>query len=362
MKNIQCSLACIILLLAGAGVTPGQTTQKLRDGFIQCASVQAVTGREARFIEFLKERLPAGAKSEIDNMGNLIVQIGAGTAPDLLVVSSVDEPGFVVTDITDEGYLRVSSPGGRTPSALFVQFHEGHYVDIASKAGTIRGVVALPSTHLVRGRRESLTVDRMLIDIGARSKQEALARGVEMLAPVAAVRDFGVLAENRIAGPMLSRKFGAFAILEALNGVKPRQGKGIVFAWTTQSALSNSGVARLARRFSPRQVLAVGAFQRAGTRAGKEPVEVLDSGVLVPDGESPGAAGQLLRAASAAAGQRIKLTPSSTAALAEARAFGTGVDALAVAIPILFPGSLVETIDLDDLEQLIAFIQIVVEM
>jgi len=74
------------------------------------------------------------------------------------------------------------------------------------------------------------------------------------------------------------------------------------------------------------------------------------------------AASQLLRAASAAVGQRIKLTLSPTAALPEARAFGAGVDALAVAIPILFPGSLVETIDLDDLQQLIELIQIVVEM
>ena len=335
--------------------------QTMKESFLQCAAGQAVTGREARFIEFIKDRLPQGVKSEIDNMGNLTVQFG-NEPPQLLIIASVDEPGFVVTGITDEGFLRVASPGGRTPSPLFIQFHEGHYVDIATRGGMVRGVVALPSSHLVRGRRESLTLERFLIDIGARSRQEAVARGVETLDPAAAVKDIASLAENRIAGPMLSRKFGAFALLEALKGFTPPAGKSVVFAWSTQSAMSNSGAARLARRFAAKQVLILGAFQRAGGRAGKDPVEILDSGVLIPDSESPGGSSQWLRAAAASAGTRIRLTPSPTAALPEARPFGANADVVPAGIPVVYPGSLVETIDADDLMQLIEFIRLVAAM
>jgi putative aminopeptidase len=359
VRILKCSSACIIFFLLGASLTPAQTPQQLKDSFIRCAAVPAVTGREGRFIGFLRGQLPAGTKSEIDNMGNLIVQIG-DASPQLLVITSVDEPGYLVTDITDEGFLRVASPGGRMPSTLFTQFHEGHYVDIGAKGGLIQGVVAVPSSHLVRGKRENLTLDHFLIDIGARSRQEALARGIEMLEPVTAIKDIASLAENRVAGPMLSRKVGAFAILEALKGYQMQTGKCVVFAWATQSALSNSGAARLARRFSPKQVLIIGAFQRGAGRAANDPGETLDSGVLVPDANSPGAGSQLLRASLTAAGQRIKLTPSTTSALPEARGFGTGVDTFAAAIPIAYPGSLVETIDLDDLRQLIEFVKIVI--
>jgi len=352
------SLAGIIIALACVCAAPAQAPHsKLRDEFVRYAAVQAVTGREAGFIQFLKGRLLAGVASEIDNMGNLIVRVG-DAAPQLLVVTSVDERGFLVTDITEEGFLRVAAPGGRAPGASFTQFHEGHYVDISTRNGIIRGVVALPSSHLVRGRRESLTVDRMLIDIGARSREEAAARGVEILNPLAAVKDIAVLAENRVAGPMLSRKFGALALMEAVRGYSAKPGMGVVFAWATQSALSNSGVTRLARRFSPRQVLIVGAYQRTAGRTVRDPVEIFDSGVLVPDAESPGAGSELLKAAQAAAGAKIKLTPSPTAAVPEARAFGSTADTCAVAIPVLFPGSLVETIDLDDLQQLIEFIKV----
>ncbi len=361
MKTLKHWRVVIIPLLICAGTVSAQSPQKLKDHFVQCAAGQAVSGRESRFIAYLKSQLPHGTKTEIDNMGNLVVQVGDGVS-ELLLVTAVDEPGFLVTDITDDGFLRIASPGGRTPSTLFAQFHEGHYVDIAARGGTIRGVVALPSSHLVRGRRENLTIDRMLIDIGARSRNEALAMGIEMLNPLSAVKDIAILAENRVAGPMLSRKFGACALLEACAGYKPKAGKAVVFAWATQSALTNSGVARLARRYTPKQVVILGAYQRAGTRGGKDPIEILDSGVLVPDADSPGAASSLLRSALAASGQRVKTTPSPTAALPEMRAFGSGIDSFAIAVPVLYPASLVETIDLDDLQQLVEFLKIILEL
>jgi hypothetical protein len=114
--------------------------------------------------------------------------------------------------------------------------------------------------------------------------------------------------------------------------------------------MSNSGLNRLARRYAPKQVLMLAPFQRGGSRgAARDPVEILDSGVLVPEVALSGSPGPLLAAAAAA--QKVKLTPSPGAP--EARQFGPGTELLAVSIPVAFPGSLVETIDLDDLKQLI---------
>ncbi len=351
-------LVCLGILIAALLPVSAQVAPPFKDSFLKAAGIPSVTGRESQFIAFLKSQLPAGLQPEIDNMGNLTVKIGDGV-PQLLVVTSVDEPGYLVTDITDDGYLRVASPGGRLPNALFTQFHEGHYVDIAARGGTIRGVVALPSSHLVRGRRENLTPEKLLIDIGARSRQEALSRGIELLEPVSAVKDLAQLAGNRIAGPMLSRKFGAFALLEALKSSRVRAGKSVVFAWSTQSAMSNSGAARLARRFSPKQVVLVGAFQAGGGRTNQQPVEIPGSGVLIAGSESVGASSPLLTSAVAAAGTNIKLTQSVVGTLPEARAFGPNVELCPLAIPVAYAGSLVETIDLTDLQQLVDFLRLV---
>jgi len=336
-----------------ASTASGQSVQKYRDDFAKYASVQAVTGREARFVDFLRSQLPAGAKADVDNIGNLTVQFGT-QPPQLLIVTSIDEPGYLVTDITDEGYLRVESPAGRGASTLFHQFHEGHYVDISTAGGAIRGVVAIPSSHIFRGRRENLTTERFLIDIGARSKEEALARGVQTLDPVAAVKDIAFLAGNRIAGPMLSRKFGAFALAEALKNCNSKQVSGVVFAWATQSAMRNSGAARLARKYSPKEVLIVGSFRRAEdrkTHAVTNPIDTLGSGVLVPDGN----ASPLLHSVSG-----VKAAASPTGSLPEVRSFAQAkADVVPVAIPVKYPDTLVEVIDLGDMDQLIQFLTVV---
>ncbi|MCH8285502.1 hypothetical protein IIB79_03135 [candidate division KSB1 bacterium] len=74
----------------------------LKDRFLEFATVQSVTGRETRFTDFLKTKIPEGLTVQTDNFGNLIVKTGEGD-PEVLFVTSVDEPGYVVSKISDNG-------------------------------------------------------------------------------------------------------------------------------------------------------------------------------------------------------------------------------------------------------------------
>ena len=357
---ILAPVAALMWMVAAAGQAPDDSS-----GFFNYAAVPSVTGRESQFIDFLKTRLPGWAKPETDNMNNLVVRLGAPN-PDLLVVASIDEPGYVVSNITDDGFLRVQSPSGSPPNPLFHQFHEGHYVDIMTMRGALRGVVALPSSHIFRGVRKNLGLEDFLIDIGARTKDEALARGVELLDPLTAVKDLAVLSAGELAGPMLSRKFPAYALMEALNRLKPEGRRSIAFAWATQGYRRNPGVDRLARSLSASRVLVVGAFLRLTDRksgAVIDPVEAPGSGVLLPDTESPESRSAFARAASTAAAQAgIRVSPSPAGARPEVRAFeGSSAQVLSAAIAVKYPGTLVEVISRDDLDQLVRFIQLIAE-
>src|SRR2546429_220153 len=67
--------------------------------------VPAVSGYEQPLIEELRAELrPLSPKT--DNVGNLWVTFGSGS-PQRLLVTPVDEPGYVVSEITPDGYLRV---------------------------------------------------------------------------------------------------------------------------------------------------------------------------------------------------------------------------------------------------------------
>jgi len=359
--------ALFLSLLLVINNSKAQQTENLKDNFIKYAKIQSVTGRESQFVEFLKTQLPDGFTARTDNLNNLIVQIGEGE-PDVLVIASIDEPGYIISKINEDGYLNVQFLSGSAPNALFHQFHEGHFVDITTAEGIVNGIVAIPSSHIFRGRKPDLSINDFIIDVRAESEEEVLSMGISVLDPVTAVKDIAVLQNNRVAGPMLSRKFPAFALMEALKTINISSGKTVVFAWTTQSLQRNSGAARLARQYSPKKILLVGAFQQQTdreTRTTIHPVNILDSGVLIPDANLPQySSNEFLQAAlSAALKNNIKTTISVTGNLREASAFRQAQpQVVPAAIPVKNPGSLVEVIDLDDLEELIKLIELAIEL
>ena len=70
------------------------------------SSVGGVAGHEGHVRAAIRKAAPSWASFEEDNLGNLTVTVGsAGTG--LLLVAHMDEPGYVVTGITDRGYLKL---------------------------------------------------------------------------------------------------------------------------------------------------------------------------------------------------------------------------------------------------------------
>src|SRR2546426_12820608 len=60
---------------------------------------------------FRSRLLPSWAKSETDTAGNLWVRVGQGS-PVVVVIAHLDEIGFRVTGIRDDGTLELETRGG----------------------------------------------------------------------------------------------------------------------------------------------------------------------------------------------------------------------------------------------------------
>src|ERR1051325_9589079 len=67
--------------------------------------IPAVSGYEQPLIEEIRNYIRS-LSPKTDNLGNLWVSLGTGS-PRRRLVASVDEPGYVVSDITQDGFLRV---------------------------------------------------------------------------------------------------------------------------------------------------------------------------------------------------------------------------------------------------------------
>src|SRR6202050_1873641 len=110
-----------------------------------------ISGYENELAGKIRSEISA-CNPKTDNLGDIIVTIGTG-APNRLIITPIDEPGFVVSGITDEGYLRVQRlPQGGLPP-IFNELYSAQAVKIGTTAGKwIDGGVAGLSVHLQRGR------------------------------------------------------------------------------------------------------------------------------------------------------------------------------------------------------------------
>src|SRR5216110_1717119 len=144
------------------------------------AGMTAVTGLEQAMTDSLLALLPGSTR---DRAGNVTLTLGQGS-PKRLLQCPLDEVGYVVGNITGDGYVSLRRVGARTTYPLFDQQLEGHRVTVFGTKGPVPGVVAVKSTHLTRGRVAAgapdpvFTVDNAYVDVGAASATDARALGI----------------------------------------------------------------------------------------------------------------------------------------------------------------------------------------
>ena len=208
----------------------------------QLLETPSATGTEIAVAELVRERL-AGTADEIqtDVMGSVHARLsGTGVAPSLMLSAHMDEIGLMVTYISDEGFLSVSSVGGVDAAIL-----PGMRVDVhaSNSMEPLRGVVGRKPIHLIEpDERKSVTpIDKLVIDLGMPAKR------VKKLVMVGDVITFGVGFERFGKNMAVSRAFDdkagvwiATRVLETLAEEGRAPGDFIVAA-TVQEEIGTRG-------------------------------------------------------------------------------------------------------------------------
>lgn len=130
--------------------------------------LNGTSGDEKNVRDFIITRLPDDCEYAIDPLGNLIVEKKGKNVPKnkVALFAHMDEVGFIVTYITDDGYVYASSVGGIDDSALF-----GKKVTVNG----ITGVAGGKAIHQCEGD-EGKTVPKITditLDFGFENKKQA---------------------------------------------------------------------------------------------------------------------------------------------------------------------------------------------
>lgn len=156
-----------------------------------------------------------------DVMGNCIAELNPKGSPRVLIAGHCDELGFQITHIDDNGFLYFKAIGGHDLSLV-----PGRRVFVHAESGTVAGVTGKKAIHLMSPdeRKKVPEVHELWIDIGAKSKDEALGL-VELGDCVTYDMGYQELRNGRVTSRALDDRTGAFVAAEILVELAARKSK-----------------------------------------------------------------------------------------------------------------------------------------
>jgi len=275
-RSVQVFWLAVISLYFFSRPATAQQKQGLTDEMRALVETPAVPGYEQDLSAKIA-RLLAAHKPRVDNLGDVTVTVGSG-APHRIIAAPIDEPGFVVSGITDDGYLTLQRlpQGGNLP--LFNELYSAEPVKIETPQHQwINGSVAGLSVHLLPQRQHPPSMadlDNMYVDVGATSAAEARAAGADVLSPLAIARTLYVMADGRLASPAIGDRFGAAVLLELLANIDAAKTKGTTtFAFVTQQWLGARGLQRVMEEQKPDELIYIGRLMRPVQFPGRQQAE-----------------------------------------------------------------------------------------
>lgn len=240
--------------------------------------LDGVSGSEDEVREYILERvLPFADEIRTDPMGNLMVFKKGICAPikRIMLAAHMDEVGLIVTEITEDGYLRFDTAGGVDRRVLI-----GKRVFVGS--GRVLGVIGSKAIHLTTAeQRKTLPkIQDMYIDIGAASRVEAetLVQLGDTVAFDDSVIRFG---DGYIKAKAIDDRAGCATMLELIERQLPCD---CWFAFTVQEEVGCRGAAVAARSIEPELALVLESTTAAdipGVEGGDKVCE-LGKGIVIP--------------------------------------------------------------------------------
>ncbi|WP_078546391.1 M42 family metallopeptidase [Litchfieldia alkalitelluris] len=217
----------------------------------------------------------------IDPIGNVIAsKKGNKPGPKIIVTAHMDEIGFIVKKIENNGLIRFEKLGGHDDRILLAQ-----KVKLRTRSGELLGVIGTMSAHFVKFDDASKVRkhQQLYIDIGAKSKQNALDLGVQIGDPITWATELELLGNEqtgRVVGKGLDDRAGCAVVIELLNNFKNSDFAGEVVAlFTVQEEVGLRGA-----QVAARNVLADVAIAIDTTAVSDTPEETMDQSLLLGEG------------------------------------------------------------------------------
>lgn len=184
--------------------------------FKEITQIYAISGQENALAKVLTEKYKAlGYEIVNDNLGSVFALKRSKNKKPLkvMVAGHMDEVGFIVIDIKENGMIALNPVGGINAQTLLA-----HRVVVRTNKGTfLEGSIDAVPPHLMNAadRDKPVQIKDMLVDFGFASKEEAMEAGVHIGAMVVVKGEFVELnGGKRLLSKAFDNRYGVIVGLE----------------------------------------------------------------------------------------------------------------------------------------------------
>lgn len=207
--------------------------QETMELFKTLTELPGASGNEHQVRAFMRKMLTPYADEIIqDGLGSIFgLKKGNEAGPTVMVAGHMDEVGFMVTDITENGMIRFQTLGGWWSQVLLAQ-----RVEIITDHGPVIGVVGSIPPHLLSEalRQKPMAIKNMLIDIGADNREDAKKIGIKPGQQIVPVSAFTPMAnEKKILAKAWDNRYGCGLAIELLKELKDEKLPNMLYSGAT---------------------------------------------------------------------------------------------------------------------------------
>jgi len=203
----------------------------------ELTEASGVPGYEDRVRDVVRRELePAVDELRTDEVGNVVGTVHGSTDYAVVVAAHMDEIGFMVRHVRDDGFLELDALGGWDPRVMRAQ-----RVAVHTEDGDVPGVIGSPPPHTQDDDGDEAEVEDMYVDLGL---DEAAAAERVAVGDQVTMRQTTERVGEHVTGKALDDRVCVFAMIEAARRVADPE-VTVHFAATVQEEVGLRGAEAL---------------------------------------------------------------------------------------------------------------------
>ena len=216
-----------------------------------------VSGDESAVADVIADELAGHHDThDSDPLGNqFFTRTGTEGAPTVMLCAHMDELGFVIQHVEDEGFVRIAPVGYHDDRMVIDQDLRIH-----GRKGPVDGVTGAKPAHVLppEEAKKAIPLEEMFIDVGTSSRAETEELGVRVGDLVTFARPAGLLNGTRVfTGKAVDDRSGCAVMIEAMRRLPADVAATVCATAAVQEELGIRGAGPAALRVQPDVALAI---------------------------------------------------------------------------------------------------------